>query len=109
MTDHLELTIFSAALAEHLRRPLPKFLYHYTGQDGLLGIIGTGSMWATNIAYMNDSTEFEVALRLIRESLYRGVQTDEQQAKRYALTNPQRAEDATKRKSEEERLWRIAE
>ena len=52
-----------------------------------LGIIGTGSMWATNIAYMNDSTEFEVALRLIRESLYRGVQTDEQQAKRYALTH----------------------
>lgn len=36
-------------------------LYHYTGADGLLGITSSDSLWATNIRFMNDSSEFKHA------------------------------------------------
>jgi len=47
----------------------PHTLYHYTGQAGLIGIIGAAELWATKIQYMNDATEFGLALRLARETL----------------------------------------
>lgn len=37
-------------------------LYHYTSQHGLLGILGSKSIWATNTQYLNDHTEFVHAL-----------------------------------------------
>lgn len=37
-------------------------LYHYTSQHGLLGILGSKSIWATNTHYLNDHTEFIHAL-----------------------------------------------
>jgi len=40
---------------------------HYTTQSGLLGIIGTETIWATNIKFLNDEYEFQHALDLIRE------------------------------------------
>lgn len=33
-------------------------LYHYTGQKGLEGILGSKSIWATHIGYLNDESEF---------------------------------------------------
>lgn len=41
----------------------PTFLYHYTNQTGLIGIIQSLSIWATKIHFLNDSTEFELALK----------------------------------------------
>ena len=32
-------------------------LYHYTTAEGLIGIIGTGAIWATNVFYLNDASE----------------------------------------------------
>ena len=49
--------------------PLPKLLYHYTTQNGLLGIITTGELWATKIDYLNDLTEFHIAPELAVERL----------------------------------------
>ena len=69
MTDTPDLPLYSAAFAEHLEQPIPEFLYHYTSQDGLLGIIESRSLWATNISYMNDATEFGLSVRLIRDRL----------------------------------------
>jgi len=47
----------------------PKILYHYTTQRGFVGIVNSKSIWATNITYLNDSTEFtyafDVAKRII--------------------------------------------
>ena len=39
-------------------------LHHYTSGHGLLGIIGSSSIWATKIQYMNDSKEFAHAIEL---------------------------------------------
>jgi hypothetical protein len=47
----------------------PKVLWHYTTQDGLLGIIETGSIHASNILYLNDATEYTYATRVIHDVL----------------------------------------
>lgn len=40
---------------------------HYTNQCGMMGIISSEKLWATNIRYLNDEQEFQHALDLIRE------------------------------------------
>lgn len=40
----------------------PQILYHYTTRTGFLGILTTGKVWATNIRYLNDSSEYIFAL-----------------------------------------------
>jgi hypothetical protein len=44
-------------------------LYHYTGQVSLLSIINTAELWATKVQYMNDATEFNLALSMARQIL----------------------------------------
>ena len=39
---------------------------HYTSQSGLLGIVGSETIWATNIKFLNDEYEFQHALDLIK-------------------------------------------
>jgi hypothetical protein len=50
-------------------RSPPKTLYHYTTQEGLLGIVRTGELWATNVQYMNDIGEFFLAVEIAVERL----------------------------------------
>lgn len=38
---------------------LPDVLYHYTTLDGFLGILGSGSLWASECRYLNDSREYQ--------------------------------------------------
>ncbi len=57
------------AFTEHFKTVPPEFLYHYTGQDGLLGIVEKAELWATKIQYMNDATEFGLALSMARDEL----------------------------------------
>lgn len=45
---------------------LPPVLYHYTTAKGLLGILQTGQLWATNSRFLNDPTEIEYATKLFR-------------------------------------------
>jgi hypothetical protein len=42
----------------------PRILYHYTTQEGLRNIIAQKNIWATNIHYLNDATEFSYAINL---------------------------------------------
>jgi hypothetical protein len=56
-------------ISEHFEELAPRILYHYTGQNGILGIIEHAELWATKIQYMNDSTEFGLALSLARAQL----------------------------------------
>jgi hypothetical protein len=35
----------------------PPIIYHYTDPKGLIGILSEGQLWATNIRYLNDSSE----------------------------------------------------
>lgn len=46
-------------------RPASSWLYHYTSKSGLLGIFGSGAVWATSIHYMNDAKEFRHAMELV--------------------------------------------
>jgi Protein of unknown function (DUF2971) len=72
MTDPSVLPRFSPTLAERLQKPPPDFLHHYTGQDGLLGILKSPlSLWASNISYLNDWTEFDRAVGMLRDRLAR--------------------------------------
>src|SRR5688572_24519739 len=43
----------------------PPMLFHYTSQKGLLGIVGERCLWLTDVRYMNDSTEFTLAVELL--------------------------------------------
>ncbi len=47
----------------------PDILYHYTSAEGLLGIVTTRELWATNVLYQNDARELEEALELLTSEL----------------------------------------
>jgi hypothetical protein len=47
--------------------PPPPLLYHYTTSSGLQGILESKSLWATDMAYLNDSTELKFGSTMIRE------------------------------------------
>lgn len=47
----------------------PKILYHYTSPGGLFGIVTNKSLWATNLHYFNDSSEFSYAINLTNNIL----------------------------------------
>jgi hypothetical protein len=47
----------------------PERLFHYTTQSGLLGILDSGAVWATKVQYLNDSTEFGLALATAKTRL----------------------------------------
>lgn len=46
-------------------------LYHYTTLTGLLGIVGSQKLWASDVRYMNDSAELKHAADLIRLEVQR--------------------------------------
>jgi len=48
---------------------IPKHLYHYTSQKGLLGILQSKKLWMTNILYLNDSSEFLYTVDLVKTEL----------------------------------------
>src|ERR1700678_3239878 len=46
----------------------PETLYHYTTQRGFLGIVSSGSMWASSIQHLNDASEFLYASKLAEQA-----------------------------------------
>jgi 5-carboxymethyl-2-hydroxymuconate isomerase len=44
----------------------PRLLYHYSSGSALLGILESRSIWATNIRFLNDSTEYRFALEMAK-------------------------------------------
>jgi hypothetical protein len=53
-------------LEKFLNRKPSSRIFHYTSQAGLLGIIRSKSIWATSIHHLNDATEFDYALRMLK-------------------------------------------
>lgn len=49
----------------HLLGQIPKQIYHYTDAGGAIGILSLGKIWASNLGYLNDSSEFNYAKDLI--------------------------------------------
>lgn len=64
--------LFESRWTKHNSLPTPppaNPLWHYTTAEGLLGILTTHSIWATDMRYLNDTTELVHAERLIRDEL----------------------------------------
>ena len=49
--------------------PARGVLFHYTTQEGLLGIINTRSLWITSVRHLSDSMEFAYTIELVRDKL----------------------------------------
>ena len=45
--------------------PEDTIIYHYTSPEGILGIIESNSLWATDINYLNDSSELRYIYGLV--------------------------------------------
>jgi hypothetical protein len=53
----------------HTVRPSKGTIFHYTSQEGLLGIIREKALWMSSIHHLNDATEFTYAVNLVRTKL----------------------------------------
>jgi hypothetical protein len=56
-------------LSRDRQRALPDVVYHYTSPAGLLGMVSSGSIWASDVRYLNDAQEFQYALDLVAPQL----------------------------------------
>jgi hypothetical protein len=68
----------------HLRAEPPPVLYHYTSMRAALSIITEEALWATNVFYLNDSSEYRHVLDAIIERI---------QAKTLEYSNPAQQEN----------------
>lgn len=64
----------------------PKILYHYTSSAGLHGILDTRRMWATHVRFLNDPSELDYSIRLLRGVMaqYRAAGVSEQVERLFA-------------------------
>src|SRR5437868_11310878 len=53
-------------------------LWHYTSPNGMLGIIASKSLWATNILYLNDVEEFYHVADLVEGAGAKFVQSEQE-------------------------------
>lgn len=62
----------SNSLTDVLNRPIPEKLWHYTSVQGFQGIVTSKEIFATDIRFLNDRTEFiharEIAAQVIAET-----------------------------------------
>ncbi len=70
--DQLPSTFTSCdAVSEHINKPIPANLWHYTSFEGMLGILTSRTIWATEYRFLNDREEFlhakNLALELVEE------------------------------------------
>lgn len=42
-------------------------LFHYTSMDGLKGMVAGKALWASNIEFLNDSTEFKHGEKVLKD------------------------------------------
>lgn len=62
--EHPEISYYDSA---ELSPDPPARLFHYTSADGLLGILKTNSLWATNMKFLNDYSELKYGIELFTE------------------------------------------
>src|SRR5262249_18553394 len=55
--DRTEYRNFSLHQVKQLGRAVPEELWHYTTAEGLIGILITGCLWATQVTCLNDTLE----------------------------------------------------
>jgi hypothetical protein len=60
---------FARSLLRKQGKSPPDMLWHYTNATGLLGILKSGKLWATNTEYLNDASELRYARHLVWQSI----------------------------------------
>src|SRR5689334_2764181 len=78
---------------DHLSTSPPDVLYHYMGQTGLLGIVTSGELWATKVQYMDDATEFSLALSMARDLLDEHARKSSEMSRKTAAATLKRSLD----------------
>lgn len=61
-------------------------LYHYTDQNGFIGIVENKEIWATKIQYLNDDNEYKLAFDLASKYLNKKLLTETDEAVIFRLT-----------------------
>jgi len=54
----------------------PPLLFHYTGPSGLIGILQSKALWATNVGYLNDTKELRHAIDYIKNAIENRLRTN---------------------------------
>lgn len=65
---HTNLEIMKA-LDRFMREKPSGSLYHYTDAAGLLGIVESRSLWATDYRHLNDRKEYRIGAKLLKDEL----------------------------------------
>jgi len=65
--ERLKYSNFGKYAASNLFQTLPSTLWYYTSANTFARILKSNSVWATQIACLNDHTEFRYSVRLLRE------------------------------------------
>jgi hypothetical protein len=47
--------------------PVDDMVYHYTTAEGLKGIIESRCLWATNVNFLNDVSEYNHGMQILKE------------------------------------------
>ena len=55
--------------ARSFGRPLPEEIWHYTDANGLIGILQTGRIWATQVSCLNDTLEQRYFGELVHQAV----------------------------------------
>lgn len=70
--DEVDLGLFDFIKQVGLdREPTSKNLYHYTSAAGLSGIVTTKAIFATHASFLNDTSEIQFGLSIVREEVAR--------------------------------------
>lgn len=65
----IQTAVWGFIKASYQNLQLPEILYHYTDAAGLKGIIESGAIRATHVAFMNDASEYLHAVSLLTEAI----------------------------------------
>jgi hypothetical protein len=57
-----------------------EIIWHYTSGDALLGVVETGTLYATQVSCLNDSTEVRYGVKLLRDA-FMNIKTDAMEEK----------------------------
>jgi hypothetical protein len=72
-------SIMSNSVEELFAKTIPEEVWHYTTLAGLDGILSSGTMWATDARFTNDTTEF-IHARVIAAEYLKSLKSDDLRA-----------------------------
>jgi hypothetical protein len=67
--DLMKISDAAISTFDKFQGNIPLILQHYTNDQGLFGIVKSNFIWATDITYLNDSSEYVIATQMIRSYL----------------------------------------